>query len=62
MAAERIRASRARADLQAGKALLVCAYDSNAKFEQNRLEGALSLAQFRAIEDTVPKDREIVFY
>ena len=42
--------------------LLVCAYDSDEKFEQNHLEGAISLDEFRKREDQLPLDREIVFY
>lgn len=42
--------------------LLVCAYDSDEKFRQNQLEGAISLSAFRSVESTLAKDREIVFY
>ena len=42
--------------------LLVCAYDDEEKFRQNRLQGAVSLADFRARQDSIPKDREIIFY
>jgi rhodanese-related sulfurtransferase len=42
--------------------LLVCAYDSDEKFRENHLDGALSFNQFKAMEATLPKDREIVFY
>jgi hypothetical protein len=59
--AERIDVRRARDHLSAG-ALLVCAYDDEAKWRQNRLDGAISLADFRAQEQSVPKDRELVFY
>lgn len=48
---------------QAGEEmLLVCAYDSDEKFRQNHLEGALSLDDFRSRLDSIPKDRSIVFY
>ena len=43
-------------------ALLVCAYDSPAKFEQYRLEGAISLEDFRSRSSDIDKDREIIFY
>jgi hypothetical protein len=43
-------------------ALLVCAYESETKFERNQLEGAISLHEFREREDTEPKGREIIFY
>ncbi|HXG10125.1 MAG TPA: hypothetical protein VNK04_10080 [Gemmataceae bacterium] len=58
---ERISPQEAKEHLKAG-ALLVCAYDSEAKFQQNRLEGAISLDEFRAQEETLPRDREVIFY
>ena len=46
--AERISVAEARRHLQANpNALLVCAYDSDEKFRQNRLDGAISLADFQ---------------
>jgi hypothetical protein len=48
--------------LRSGEALLVCAYDSDARFRQVRLEGALSLEEFKSLRPTLPRDREIVFY
>jgi uncharacterized protein (TIGR02284 family) len=59
---ERISPQEARQHLSAGRALLVCAYDSREKFEQNQLEGALSLDEFKAKADLIDKDREIIFY
>jgi hypothetical protein len=59
MAAERIEAHQAHDDIGMG-ALLVCAYDDQAKFEKFHLDGAMSLPEFRASK--VPKDREILFY
>jgi hypothetical protein len=43
-------------------ALLVCAYDSEDKFQQNRLEGAIALEDFRSQADAIPQDEEIIFY
>jgi hypothetical protein len=43
-------------------ALRVCGYDDKQKFQQNRLDGALSLDEFRAQLGAIPRDREIVFY
>jgi rhodanese-related sulfurtransferase len=61
--AERIGVDEARRHLQANpNALLVCAYDSDEKFRQNRLDGAISLADLKAREGSLPKDREIIFY
>ena len=61
-AVERIPARQARDDFEAGRALLVCAYDSDEKFRQFFLGGALSLGEFRAQEGAIPKDQEIIFY
>jgi len=61
--AERISVDEARRHLAGNpNALLVCAYDSDEKFRQNRLDGAISLADFQARERTLPKDGEIIFY
>lgn len=61
--AKRIDVELAREHLDSDSgALLVCAYDEPEKFEENHLEGALSLEQFRKREDDLAKDREIIFY
>lgn len=59
---ERISPQEARQRVQSGQAILVCAYDSPEKFEQNHLEGAISLDQFKARADSIPKNRELIFY
>ena len=48
--------------LQSGEALLVCAYEDEAKCQRLRLAGAISLAAFKPLQPTLPQDREIVFY
>jgi rhodanese-related sulfurtransferase len=48
--------------LRSGEAILVCAYDDDAKFRRNRLKGAIPLAEFNSLRPTLPQDREIVFY
>ena len=48
--------------LQSGEALLVCAYDDEAKFQRHQLAGAMSLAAFQSLRPSLPRDREIVFY
>jgi hypothetical protein len=48
--------------VRSGEALLVCAYDSDDRFRQVNLEGAISLEEFKSLRPTLPKDREIVFY
>jgi hypothetical protein len=62
MDVERIDSERARADVTHGNALLVCAYDTQEKFLKNHLGGALSLEDLAAMEDELPRDREIIFY
>jgi hypothetical protein len=59
--AERIDVAEARRKVTAGEAILVCAYD-DARCDRLRLEGATTLPQLQARIDTIPKDREIIFY
>jgi rhodanese-related sulfurtransferase len=60
---ERISPQDAHSRLESNPdALLVCAYDDPVKFEQNHLEGAMSLPQLAARINTLPKNREIIFY
>lgn len=47
---------------QRGDTLLVCAYDSEEKFEQNHLDDAISLDTLKETLDDIEKDRELVFY
>jgi hypothetical protein len=58
----RITPEETRQKLQGGKALLVCAYDSDEKFKDLQLEGAISFSAFRAKLPSLSKDQEIVFY
>ena len=48
--------------LQLGELLLVCAYDDEEKFRMMRLEGAISLSEFRSRVPGISKIQEIVFY
>lgn len=48
--------------MQSGEALLVCAYDDEAKFRRLQLKGAIPLAEFKSRLPALPQDREIVFY
>ena len=59
---ERISATEVREKLKAGKALLVCAYEDDAKFKMMRLQGAISLNEFVAKLPFLSKDQEIIFY
>lgn len=59
---QRISASDARERLDAGQAVLVCAYDSRPKFEENHLEGAMSLDDLEARLPALDPDETIIFY
>jgi len=60
---KRIAPAEARALLRSGSAMLIfCAYDSQHKFEQYRLPGAISLKDFESQADSIPKDRHLIFY
>lgn len=62
MAAEKINVKQARNDVEVSDALLVCAYDSQEKFEANHLEGAIALDELQSKEDSLSKQRELIFY
>lgn len=42
--------------------LLVCAYDTEDRFREMELEGAISWPALTAMLPSIPKDQEIVFY
>jgi hypothetical protein len=58
----RITPQEAHARVSAGQALLVCAYDDPARFAGLRLEGAISIQEFRSRRSTLARDQEIIFY
>jgi hypothetical protein len=58
----RISAEDARQKVQGGQAVLVCAYDDEAKCSSMKLEGAVSLVEFQRAQASLPKDREIILY
>ena len=45
-----------------GIALLICAYDSDDKFRNVHLEGAIALSEFKTNLNTIAKDKELIFY
>ncbi|HEX7787332.1 MAG TPA: ArsR family transcriptional regulator [Methylomirabilota bacterium] len=59
---ERIDVGNARKDVTSGRALLVCAYEDDAKCRKGRLEGSIPLARFEAMATTLPRDQEVIFY
>ncbi|HEV8675688.1 MAG TPA: ArsR family transcriptional regulator [Methylomirabilota bacterium] len=58
----RISVQEARRKAVAGEALLVCAYADEGKCAKLKLEGAISLAALQARQETLAKDRELIFY
>jgi rhodanese-related sulfurtransferase len=60
--AEKISPQEARQEVQSGKALLVCAYEDEERYKKVRLEGAISLKEFRNKEQDLSKDQQIIFY
>jgi hypothetical protein len=59
---ERISVQEARTKVKANQALLVCAYEDEAKYRKFNLEGSLSLASFQSRVGSLPKAQEIIFY
>ena len=58
----RIPPEQARPKVMNGEALIVCAYEDHAKFRSMRLEGAISVQEFRERLSSLGKEKEIVFY
>ena len=59
---ERIDVGTARKKMTDGQALLVCAYEDDAKCRKGRLEGSMPLARFETTAATLPRTQEIIFY
>ena len=57
---KRISAKEARD--RAPQALLVCAYENEAKYKRLNLDGSISLADFQSRVASLPKTQEIIFY
>jgi len=60
--AKKVSPQEARQSVQSGKALLVCAYEDDERFNKVHLEGAISFGEFRNKEKDINKDQEIIFY
>jgi len=58
----RIEPEDARQKVQAGQALLVCAYPVYEKFLKYHLEGAIPLTDLHAKEGRMSGDQEVIFY
>jgi rhodanese-related sulfurtransferase len=58
----RIGVDDAYRQVSTGQALLVCAYEDEAKCRQMQLQGSIPLTQFASRVPSLPKDQEIIFY
>jgi hypothetical protein len=58
----RVKPEEARQRVQGGKALFVCAYDSEELCGGMRLEGAMTLGELNSRLAGIAKEQEIIFY
>jgi len=59
---ERISVEEAKRKTGAKQALLVCAYDDDAKCRALGVNGSLSLTEFQKQAASLPKNQEIIFF
>jgi hypothetical protein len=59
---ERINVEQAHQKVDAHQALLVCAYDDEAKCRKVNLEGSISLTSFHSRVGSLTKTQELIFY
>ena len=59
---ERVSVEQARREVEAGRALLVCAYEDESKCRQMRLANALTLHDLQRRVDSVPRNQALIFY
>ena len=59
---ERISAQQAYTKTKANQALLVCAYEDEAKCRRLNLDGSISFARLESRAASLPKTQEIIFY
>jgi hypothetical protein len=59
---ERISVEEAHRKVNANQALLVCAYEDEAKCRMVNLEGSISLSGFQSRAASLPKTQEIIFF
>jgi hypothetical protein len=58
----RVPVAEARQRVQAGRALFVCAYDSDAKYASMKLERSISWSELQAKLPSLDKRQEIILY
>jgi hypothetical protein len=59
---ERIGVDEAHKKVTANQALLVCAYEDEAKCRMINLQGSISLTSFQAKAASLAKSQEIIFF
>lgn len=59
---ERISVEEAHRKVEGHQAVLVCAYDDEAKYRMLNLDGSISLSSFQSQVASLPKAQEIIFY
>jgi hypothetical protein len=59
---KRISVQQAHAKTKANQALLVCAYEDEAKYQRLNLEGSISFTSLQSRAAALPKTQEIIFY
>lgn len=58
----RITPEETKRRMDSGQAILVCAYESDDKYESVKLDGSISLNEFKQHLPDMPQEQEIVFY
>jgi len=58
----RISATEAHKKVRAGQAILVCAYESDARFAKFHLEGAIPFSEFKELFPKLKVEQEVIFY
>ena len=57
-----MKVEQARREVEAGRALLVCAYDDESKCRELRLENAIALHDLQRRVESVPRNQMLIFY
>ncbi|MBI4632344.1 MAG: ArsR family transcriptional regulator [Deltaproteobacteria bacterium] len=58
----RISAEEVYKRVKSGNALFVCAYDSDEKYANFKIEGSIPFSKFKSMLPGMPKTQEIIFY
>jgi len=58
----KVSASEAHQKVKDGQALLVCAYESDARFAKFHLEGAIPFSEFKKLFPKMGMEQEVIFY